>query len=282
MKQYDEVTLRKLQSVQRGILQDFQEICQKHGLKYFISGGTAIGAIRHQGMIPWDDDIDVCMLREAYERFLKVAPQEMGEKYDFLFPGRPPAYVMMFTKMSLKHTTFVEDTDQNRKYHSGIFIDVFPYDQTAVDPKARQKQIRKTWLWARLTVLRHYARPKLPPGLPGYVKAPAWAACALIHAALQVMPSSFFIHRYHAWATRYNGEDTGLYTDFAYPYPEKLLIQKDELYPSVTVTLNELQVETLRGYHRYLTSQYGEYMKLPPQEERKNHFPALLDFGDYE
>ena len=83
-KKYDEQQLRKLQLVELEILKDFITICEKYKLPYFATGGTAIGALRHQGFIPWDDDIDVCMLREDYVKFMKVGPKEMGDKYIFM------------------------------------------------------------------------------------------------------------------------------------------------------------------------------------------------------
>ena len=82
--EYNQETLRKLQKTELEILKDFIKICKKYNLTYFATGGTAIGALRHQGFIPWDDDIDVCMLRKDYERFMEVAPKEMGDRYVFM------------------------------------------------------------------------------------------------------------------------------------------------------------------------------------------------------
>ena len=83
-KPYEPEILAKLHKTQIEILEEFERICEKHNLEYFAIYGTAIGAVRHQGFIPWDDDIDVGMLREDYEKFLEIAKKELGEKYQIM------------------------------------------------------------------------------------------------------------------------------------------------------------------------------------------------------
>ena len=80
--EYEESTLKKLQGIQLGILKDFIDVCKKYDLKYFLIFGTAIGAARHKGFIPWDDDIDIGMLRSDYDKFIDIMDKEMGEKYN--------------------------------------------------------------------------------------------------------------------------------------------------------------------------------------------------------
>lgn len=101
-KVYDQDTLQHLKQVELDILKDFIKICQKYNLTYFATGGTAIGALRHQGFIPWDDDIDVCMLRKDYDTFMRVAPKEMGDTYIFMDAHTEPRYPLMFGKMIKK------------------------------------------------------------------------------------------------------------------------------------------------------------------------------------
>ena len=110
--EYNQETLRKLQKTELEILKDFIKICKKYNLTYFATGGTAIGALRHQGFIPWDDDIDVCMLRKDYERFMEVAPKEMGDRYVFMDTHTEKKYPLMFGKMIKKGTSFIEDAYQ--------------------------------------------------------------------------------------------------------------------------------------------------------------------------
>ena len=85
-KEYDPEVLKKLQKVQTGILKDFALICEEHGLSYFLLGGSGIGVVRHQGFIPWDDDIDVAMPRKDYDILLDAIEKEMGDKYKIFIP----------------------------------------------------------------------------------------------------------------------------------------------------------------------------------------------------
>ena len=144
-RDYDDQTLRKLKSVEMEILKDFISLCQKYDLKYFATGGTAIGALRHHGFIPWDDDIDVCMLRQYYNVFMEKAPKDLGDKYLFMTTDTEEKYPLMFGKMVKKGTRFIEYAYQQVDYPLGIYIDIFPYDKTSENEKERRKLQKITW-----------------------------------------------------------------------------------------------------------------------------------------
>ena len=104
--EYEESTLKKLQGIQLGILKDFIDVCKKYDLKYFLIFGTAIGAARHKGFIPWDDDIDIGMLRKDYDKFLEVAKYELNEKYTVMNGDICPSYPVMTSRVMKKGTEF--------------------------------------------------------------------------------------------------------------------------------------------------------------------------------
>ena len=109
-KEYDEKTLHRLQQIELEILRDFDELCTENGLSYFGCGGTAIGAVRHHGMIPWDDDIDVGLLRKDYEKFLRIARQKKWRrKYKVVNAATMENYPLMTTRWCRKGTKFKED-----------------------------------------------------------------------------------------------------------------------------------------------------------------------------
>lgn len=120
--------LRKLQMVELEILNEFVRLCEKHDLRYYLVGGTLLGAVRHQGFIPWDDDIDVAMPREDYDSFAKIAPQELNSQYFYQSPDTDPHYFLTYAKVRKNGTEVYEERFENSRFHKGIFIDIFPLD----------------------------------------------------------------------------------------------------------------------------------------------------------
>lgn len=120
--------LRQLQLAELEILKEFVRICEEHGLRYYLVGGTLLGAVRHKGFIPWDDDIDVAMPREDYDRFAKIAPQELGSQYFYQCPDTDPYYFLTYAKVRKNGTAVYEERFKKAKFHKGIFIDIFPLD----------------------------------------------------------------------------------------------------------------------------------------------------------
>jgi lipopolysaccharide cholinephosphotransferase len=103
---YDDETLRKMQLMELGILKEVDRVCREHDIAYFLDSGSALGAARHDGFIPWDDDIDVGMMRADYERFLSVAPEALGEQYVLSEPMTNAIHSAMFAKVWLRGTKF--------------------------------------------------------------------------------------------------------------------------------------------------------------------------------
>ena len=125
--------LDKLHSVQIEILDEIVGICDKHNLTYFLIGGTLLGAVRHKGFIPWDDDLDIAMPREDYEKFLKIAKTELDKKYYLHDISIDKNYWQPFIKIRKNNTLFDEKMIDNIETHKGIFVDVFPFDNLKRD-----------------------------------------------------------------------------------------------------------------------------------------------------
>lgn len=278
---YEEGVLKRLQAVELEILKDFIEICRKHGLTYFATGGTAIGALRHHGFIPWDDDVDVCMLRKDYDRFLEVAPQEMGDKYIFMTTDTEKNYPLMFGKMVKRGTRFVEDAYQQANYPLGIYIDIFPYDQTPEDEALRRKWQKKTWKIARMHVLALIPNPRLPDGMPGWMRLLAEAGCRALHGLFRlfgVTPDKT-AKMYLDWARNCPEQDSDLYIDYSYLTGENLMIRTKESFPTIEVPFEDTTVSLVRNYDAFLRPEYGDYMQPPPEGQRHDHFARFIDFG---
>ena len=122
----DELGQAKL--VMLKLLRVFDDICRKNNLKYWLDGGTLIGAIRHNGFIPWDDDIDVAMLSDDYEKFIEIAQQELPDDVFLQTRKTDKKYPLYITKLRDKYSTYEEQNVARLNCHKGIFIDIFPMD----------------------------------------------------------------------------------------------------------------------------------------------------------
>ena len=162
----DQQLLDNIHALLKEILAEFDRVCTKLDIPYAVYGGTAIGAVRHQGFIPWDDDVDVLMRRSDYERFLSLAPQVIDERFALHNTRTVVNFPFMFTKMVLKDTLLIPDFAVDSDYRMPFFIDVLPVDNIPADPVAFKRMSRASWLWGRLLFLHGTAKPFLP-GISG-------------------------------------------------------------------------------------------------------------------
>lgn len=277
-KPYEKEVLDKLHRVQVEILRDFDAVCEKHQLHYFAVYGTAIGAVRHGGFIPWDDDVDVAMLREDYEKFLQIFPEEMAERYQLMTPELDGDYTCTVTHLQRKHTKFISEVTENLPYEQCIDLDIFPLDEVAEEARAQKKQGRMAVFWGRMLFLRGSGQPVIAAeGLVGNLMA---AVCACVHAVLKlfrVSPRSLY-RKFVRTATHYNGCGGEYVTSFEYNGCLKDKIKKKDLFPLEKVPFEDMELYIPANNHEFLTHVYGDYMKLPPENERVNHMPKVIQF----
>ena len=282
MREYDEETLHRVQQLELMILEDFLDLCRRHDLTCFGFAGTGIGALRHKGFIPWDDDIDVGLLRPDYEAFLRYAKEELGDKYIVMNVREDPNFPLMTTRLMLRGTKFREEALQNIKCELGIFLDIYPFDQASDDEAQFKKQCRDAWFYSKLLILRSIPFPVLP--VRGWKAKLVHAATALIHAGMVVcrISKGWLAGKCHEASTRYqNAPRTRRLSYFCDTTPDMNLWDYDDLFPLKSLPFEDLELSFGWNLDKSLTRMYGDYMTLPPVEHRKNHFPFELDFGPY-
>ena len=268
--------LPKLHNCQLIIAREIKRICDKHNISYFIIAGTLLGAVRHGGFIPWDDDMDVGMLREDYEKFLKVAKTELGEEFFLQTPETDKNYGLPFAKILLNGTVLVEATaGSNAK--KGIFVDVFPFDVAPENEADRENHNKKTYFYKRLLLakLNYNVCAK-----NDYVKR-------TVYFVLKIM-SAFYSHdklvkKLESEITRYNNSKTEDIVNIggAYGY-KKETIKADWVRDTVEIPFEDMTISAPVDYIKYLETFYGDYMTPPPEDKRYNrHSVTELDFGKY-
>lgn len=156
--------LKKLQLNELEILKTIAALCDEHGIAWFIDAGTLLGAARHQGFIPWDDDIDIAMLRSDFDRFIEVARGHLPDGYSLHTFGNTPGFAGMFAKVYRDGTVFATRETQEAGCDQGIFVDIFPYDFLEPDERIEAKQRRTAKLWQSASYLWHSKTIVVPHG----------------------------------------------------------------------------------------------------------------------
>lgn len=258
--------LRKLQLTELEILKDFDKVCRKHNLRYYIVGGTLIGAVRHGGFIPWDDDIDVSMPRKDYNKLCAVAKEEFSDKYFLQTRKTEKSCYFYYAKLRKNGTYFGEDKFEHMPMHKGIFIDIFPLDNI---PKCKllQKLYFRTFglltgfiCSKEKTTEYLYKNMSLP-----FIVFSRVVQCITpkfifkgLRNLVGKLSNTFSSNTYLASISGFHG------------YPVEIAPEK-WWGEGCDIEFEGLNVRAPSDYKSLLTHMFGNYMELPPEEERINH-----------
>lgn len=280
--EYKPEILEKLHEAELIMLKDFCDLCDKNGIQYFAISGTAIGAVRHKGFIPWDDDIDIALLREDYERFLRVMKKDkaFGQRYDLWGPDQKHKYYNLQPELMLRNTIFVNENAWAGGYKPGILMDLFIYDNIPENEEKASYIIKKCRRYKVLYIIRNVNFFKLLKG-KSFVQKMKNLICGFIRIGLRMIPNSdvALYKKFMKYALMYQGK-TDRYTCLFDPGSEIMSIKKSESYPTIKYPFEDMEIRLLKNFDRQLRQHMGDYMKVPPVNQRTNHCPVELDFGD--
>ena len=273
-KKYDDETLKHQQQVSMKILKYLIEICEKHNLTYFMYGGTLIGAVRHQGYVPWDDDIDVIMFREDFEKLNQILEKNIDDKYRFMNCLNEETYYHTWGRVMLKNTLFREWWADQVDYTPNIYIDIFILDNI---PNNKFKQFIHRWKCYFLNMLSFYSSIKYEND--SKIKQ---IIQRTVHYTIKILHISPYTIRKKCIKsfTQYQNEDCEEVCDF--PSSGIMPISfKTDWFPLKKVKFEDIKVNIPNNYDKILKMEYGEYMELPPEESRFRPAPEEIDFGEY-
>lgn len=264
-----EETLRKLQLTQLEILKVFDCFCREHHLKYSLYAGSLLGAVRHKGFIPWDDDLDVCMPRSDYNQFIALWEQTNPNGYILQNKENTPAFWQSFSKIRKDHTTFLQEQREAGQYHTGIFLDVFPLDR--IPDGGINRRLFK-WHCMKYQLL---TREFIPPRAGTVVRV----GSSLILACTPERRREKVRQNELKKITQYNGQ-----RNLEVAAIETMASLEKTFASDMLDTYTELPFEDgtfmcFSKWDAYLSRKYGDYMQLPPEEERAwKHHPIIIDF----
>lgn len=244
--------IKEVQAVMAKMMQEIHQVCEKNNIRYILDGGTMLGAVRHKGFIPWDDDLDIAMPRDDYEKFIAIANMELGSQYKFECMENTHEYPYNFGKVRAIDTLYAEEFTASLKINHGVYIDVFPMDYVNPDDKKRLSFIQKNI--AHFTMLR-YAKLGLISGIK--------------YKPFMLLSNHFFTK----WLRKlmmYDFQERGAYVQKLCHFGKnKPPVSLDLFNNVIYVPFEEYQFRIPKEYDSFLTGRYGNYMKLPPQNEQK-------------
>lgn len=261
--------LRHLQLVILSIIKDIDTLCKNNGIEYYLLGGSAIGAIRHKGFIPWDDDLDIIMTHDNYNHFLDICKKQLdGSKY-YIQEGLVD-WPLNYSKIKLRGTILEEPEGYiSSKGEQGIFVDIFKMDNVSSNRICAYWQYfcAKSLLCYQLS-LRTYKSASLKKKILMYLAFPL--KCNYLRNFLQKQVERLNCRESEYWGFFYGR------TKY------KTSILNKRIYgASLRVPFEDTELPVPEYYHEYLTRMFGDYMQLPPEEQRVGLHLLSVNFGKY-
>lgn len=259
MLKLNDEQMKKLHETEVEILEEVDRICKKNNIKYFIEGGTLLGAVRHKGFIPWDDDIDISMYRSEYEKFCKACEKDLDQSRFFWQTQETDRnYRWPYGKMRRKDTLYIREGQEHMRFFQGIFIDIHPYDKRSEQDKFWAIQERFCIMWRRI------------------LWSPVGARTAqkrierIWYKLLAQIPRDWVYFAYKKAATHYNNSNSKKYFSFnvTWNYPYRDGIKEEWIKSTINLPFEGKMYPAPKNYHEFLRFYYDDYMKLPPLEER--------------
>lgn len=278
MKELTKEELTQWKSIVIDILREFHKICKENNLRYFACGGTAIGAVRHKGIIPWDDDIDVSMPRPDYERLIEICSSRDMGNYELVTPENTENYPLPFLKLCRKDTTLIEESDTPCVI--GVFMDIFPLDGTSPDKteaatlKRRYDRIRNKLeaISTRNTFIEYISLLK---------DSHEWGRFVVktMGFFLRNRMRRMFMKILNDISEKYPFESAENLIVYAGSYGEREVMPRSFCEgKDIEMPFENVKVMMPSGYEEYLTRIYGDYMQLPPKEKQvSHHYHAVVD-----
>lgn len=271
-----------IQEADKRLILELDRVCREIGVGYFVCGGTMLGYMRHEGFIPWDDDVDVAMLRADYDKFLAEADKYLGDEFFLQTRKSDPNIPYLFSKLRLNGTEYITEYNKDRDFHKGLCLDIFPFDYVPNDEQERAAFVEKV-----IRVSKEHGHiannqtPEVPePFAPRnrkeerYKRQEKKKIAKFWETSLEKTQK-----KYIDLATSYNdrAEELGLTTVASF-VPSYTYIQLSDLLPYQRGTFENIEVSVPKRPDIFLTMQYGDFMQLPPVHQRVAH--RLIRWSD--
>ena len=275
--------LEKCQKIELEIADDIARVCEKYGINWTLGGGSALGAVRHQGMIPWDDDVDINIFRKDCDRFVKALNDECPDKYWIHTPEKTKNFGLLFIQIRLKGTVMRgrEDIDTDE---CGIGIDIFPYENTYNNKIARYihgtlcmgmkfgLSCRKMWAHREMNLKLVGNNPSAKRAMK--IKCGLGAICSIFSVDAWTHGTIRCCKMCKNDKSEYVAIPSGRKQFFGEIY------KRQDIEDTDFVPFEGRQYRLIKTVDNYMKALYGDYMKIPPEDKREHHVVYELDLGE--
>lgn len=263
-----EIQFEEMKKIELNILTYFTEVCEENNLRYYLGGGTLLGAVRHKGFIPWDDDIDVMMPRPDFQKLLSLSIN--NENYNIIKPGTA-GYYYNFAKL-VDTRTILEEKGIKRIDGLGVYIDIFPLDGMPETPDARKKRFKELNSIRKRINNTCLLRPKFHRNPFAYLNA-----CRIYNSNKNIDLSSLQ-KKYLDSALKNSFDDSEFVFAAGGAYGARDIFPGKWFEKEIELQFENLSVKAFNGYDFYLTQLYGDYMTLPPEDKRVTPHHSIVYF----
>ena len=274
---YSANELKKIQSIELESLDVLSAVCEKLGIDYFLYGGSLLGAVKYKGFVPWDDDLDIALMRNDYEKLLREGPQLLPDGYELQEPRINIRTPYPYIKLRKTNTTMVEYIYRNIKINHGVYFDIYPIDNLPDDDVELARNHSQLAKIVRVLQRRQTFSISTPMKSCRDVGRQLFAFFRFIAANL--IPHAYLVNKMNNLMTKYNGLPTLRQGNMFFPDP---INSFDGIYPTVEVLFEGRKMKVPKGYEINLSNRYGDIANDPPMDERVGHKPYILklDFED--
>lgn len=270
----EETITKEIQKMDLEILKEFKNICSKYNLRYYAIGGTCIGAVRHHGYIPWDDDIDVAMPLEDFIKLREVAKEELHYPYELIDYKNDGYENLNFFKIQNVNTTYIEKSEISfPERYKGIFIDIMPIIGCPNKEKEKNKLINKLKFYTYLNLIRNASVREFSK-----YKRIIWR---ILHFLLKHKPKTYYIEKWENELKKYKfGELQNVLFPWRIPLapPYSNVFEYNFFSEAIQLPFEDTTISVPVDYDGYLKKDFGNYMEIPPVEKRNScHKTEIID-----
>jgi len=267
--------MKKLWAIQLDLLEKFIEVCDKHNLNYFASYGTLLGAVRHKGFIPWDDDIDITMPRSDFEKLKAIADNEFSNPYFFQTSENDPEFFMGgICRLRNSKTTHIDFMNLGHSCNQGCFIDITALDNVCDNKKKRKKQIKKIEFYKNLLFAKVYGKDFY--NLFEFSSS-EWQK---LYSLAKFIPHKFLCKKFDKVTTSENKKNKtknlAIFTqktgDYEYRYFDSNIFEQ-----SILMNFEHLKLPVPSQYMKYISTVWDDGIGLPPEHERDYRHSGIIN-----